>query len=143
MTTPFYSDKCTVGAGIPARAGIGLEAVVGVYDIAAALLTADVIHMVKIPAGARLVDVILAVDDLEAESGDELTLSVGYTGALEAIISQSVVGQAGGVARASVMGFNGLSFAAEVSLQVSATLGAETGATEGTITLIALYTMDP
>jgi hypothetical protein len=143
MTTPFYSDKCTVGAGIQSRAGLSLEAVVGVYEIAAALLTADVIHMVKIPKGATLVDVILAVDDLEADAGDELTLSVGYTGALEAIISQDTVGQAGGVARASVIGFLGKKFTAEDTIQVSATAGAETGNTTGTITLVALYTMDP
>jgi len=143
MTTPFYSDKCTVGGGIQSRAGLALAAVVGVYELAAALIQDDVIHMVKIPKGARLVDVILAVDDLDTDVSPALTLSVGYTGALEAIISQSDLGQAGGVARASVIGFSGLNFAAEDTIQVSATAGPATGATSGTLTLIALYTMNP
>lgn len=141
MTTPFYSNKCTVGSGIQPRSEIADSVVVAEYDILAALLTADVIHMVTIPAGATLLDVLLAVDDLETAAGNELTLSVGYTGALEAFISQSVIGQTGGVARAT-LGIPHL-FAAEDTIQVSATAGAEIGATSGKIVLTAKYTFDP
>lgn len=142
MTTPFYSPSCTSGSGRTARAGLGLCTISDTYTVAATLLTADVFHMVKIPAGATLLDVILDVSDLDGESGDELTLSVGYTGALEAFISQSTIGQAGGIARLSVPGGSQTLFAAEDTIQVSATAGAETAAATGTIKLTVIYTLD-
>lgn len=140
MTTPFYSNKCLVGGGIQPRAGLDLIAVAASYTVAAIPLTADIFHMVKVPAGATLVDLLLDTTALDA--GSNITLSVGYTGALEAFISQSTVAQAGGVARLSVAGGSQKFFAAEDTIQVSVTLqGATTAA--GTIKLTVYYTMDP
>ena len=143
MTTPFYSAKTLSGGGIQPRAGLELCSVSGVYTVLATLLTADVFHMVKVPAGATVLDVILDVSDLDATTGDELTLSVGYTGALEAFISQATVGQAGGIVRLPVPGGSQKHFAAEDTIQVSATAGAEEAQATGTIKLTVLYTMDP
>ena len=142
MTTPFYSASCKAGSGIQPRAPLGICSVSGSCDIAATLLTADVIHMVKIPAGATLLDVILDADS-NLDAGSSLTLSVGYTGALEAFISQDTVGQAGGIRRLSVVGGTQKNFAAEDTIQVSATAGAASGGTTGVIKLTVLYTMDP
>ncbi len=141
MTTPFYSASCTTGSGVQPRAGLALQSVSGTYAIAATLLTGDVIHMVKIPAGATVLDLILDAGDMDAAAS--LTLSVGYTGALEAFISQSTVGQAGGIARLSVVGGTQKAFAAEDTIQVSATAGAGGADTSGTIKLTVFYTMDP
>ena len=52
MTTPFYSSDCAVGSGVQPRANLGLCSVSGTYSPTTILLTGDVIHMVKIPAGA-------------------------------------------------------------------------------------------
>jgi len=143
MTTPFYSPSCTPGSGIQPRADLGFGTVSDSYTVEATLLTADVFHMVKVPAGATVLDVILDVSDLDATTGDELILSVGYTGALEAFISQATVGQAGGIVRLSVPGGSQKHFAAEDTIQVSATAGAEEAQATGTIKLTVLYTMDP
>jgi hypothetical protein len=62
MTTPFYSSDCAVGSGVQPRANLGLCSVSGTYSPTTILLTADVIHMVKIPAGATVLDVILDAD---------------------------------------------------------------------------------
>lgn len=139
MTTPFYSSDCAVGSGVLPRVGLGLCSVSATYSPTTILLTADVIHMVKIPAGATVIDVLLATTDLDA--GTDILLSVGYTGALTAFIASSNVGQAGGVARANGVGL-GHKFAADDTIQVSVTLqGATTDA--GTIFLNVIYTMDP
>ena len=142
MTTPFYSSDCAVGSGVQPRANLGLCSVSGTYSPITILLTGDVIHMVKIPAGATLLDVILDADT-NLDAGTSLTLSVGYTGALEAFISQDTVGQAGGIRRLSVVGGTQKNFAAADTIQVSATAGAASGGTTGVIKLTVLYTMDP
>ena len=143
MATTFYSAPCAVGSGIQPRAKLNYETVSAVYALTAALELDDLIHMVKIPAGATLLDVILDVPDLDSDGSPAITLSVGYTGALEAFISQSTVGQAGGIVRLSVPGGSQKLFAAADTIQVSATAAPATGATEGTIKLTAIYTMDP
>jgi hypothetical protein len=97
--------------------------------------------MVKIPAGATVIDLILDCGDMD--SAASLTLSVGYTGALEAFISQDTVGQAGGIRRLSVVGGTQKAFAAEDTIQVSATAGAGGADTSGTMKLTVFYTMDP
>ena len=139
-STPFYSTDTAVGRNVTARAPLGLCSVAGTWEITNVLETGDVIHMVKIPAGATLLDLLLDVDDLDA--GTDLLLSVGYTGALTAFISSSTVGQAGGVVRLLVAGGTQKLFAADDTIQVSATVGAGTTKT-GTISLTVLYTMDP
>ena len=140
MTTPFYSNKCLVGGGIQARAPLALCSVSAVYNISATLLTADVIHMITMPAGSTVVDLLLDAGDMDA--GSQLTLSVGYTGALTAFINASTIGRAGGVARLSVVGGTLKTFAADDTIQVSATAGAQTADTSGAIKLTVYYTMD-
>jgi hypothetical protein len=108
--------------------------------LAAALDTNDLIPMVKVPAGATVIDVILDVPDLD--SGTDVLMSVGYTGALTAFISSSTVAQTGGIARTSVAGGTAILFSAEDNVQLTVTLGPTTETT-GTISLTVLYTMDP
>jgi hypothetical protein len=112
----------------------------GTYDLAAALETNDLIPMVKVPAGATVIDVILDVPDLD--SGTDVLMSVGYTGALTAFISSSTVAQAGGIVRTSVAGGTAILFSAEDMVQLTVTTGPTTETT-GTISLTVLYTMDP
>jgi hypothetical protein len=143
MTTPFYSTDCTPYNGVPARTsqkGKSLVTVSGEYTTLTKLIAADVIHMVRIPAGATLLDLIFDCAVMDASAA--LTLSVGYTGALQAFINTSTVGQAGGLERISVVGGTQKAFTAADTIQVSV----ETGPTDTTLAkmkLTVLYTMDP
>jgi hypothetical protein len=143
MASTFYSADCTTGNGIQPRAGLNLCTVSAIYALAAALVIDDLIHMVKIPAGATLLDLILDVPDLDTDVSPAITLSVGYTGALTAFINASTIGQTGGIVRLSVPGGSQKAFAAEDTIQISATAAPATGAATGTLKLTAIYTMDP
>lgn len=143
MATTFYSASCAAGSGIQPRAKLGLETVSEVYALTGALVIDDLIHMVKIPAGAKLLDVILDVPDLDTDVSPAITLSVGTTDALEAFISQSTVGQAGGIVHLSVPGGTLTAFATAKDIVISATAAPATGAATGTLKLTAIYTMDP
>lgn len=142
MATTFYSADCSTGSGIQPRAGLSLVTKSGTYDLTAALVINDLIHMVKIPTGATVLDIILDVPDLDTNGSPAITLSVGYTGALEAFISQSTVGQAGGIAKLSVVGGSQKAFTAGDTIQISATAAPATGAATGTLKLTVIYTMD-
>lgn len=143
MATTFYSADCAAGSGIQPRAGLNLCTVSASYALAAALELDDLIHMVKIPAGATLLDVILDVPDLDTDVTPELTLSVGYTEALTALINASTIGQGGGIVHLSEPGGSQKLFAAEDTIQISVTAAPATGAATGTLKLTAIYTMDP
>ena len=110
-----------IAAGYPEVTPSGAHDVVAVtatYTVAAALVINDVIEMIVLPPGCVPVDVILDTEDMD--SGTTLTLDVGImagtvgdttvanrtTGA--EFIAASTVGQAGGVARAAVVGFTRL-----------------------------------
>jgi hypothetical protein len=112
----------------------------GTYTLTAALETNDLIPMVKVPAGATVINVVLDVPDLD--SGTDVLLSVGYTGALTAFISSSTVAQTGGVARTDQAGGSAVLFSAEDNVQLTVTTGPTTE-TSGTISLTVFYTMDP
>lgn len=141
MTTPFYSAKTKTGSGIPPRTPIGICSVSDTYTTLAKLLTSDVIHMVKIPAGATVLDVILDCALMDASAA--LVLSVGYATALTAFISGSTIGQGGGIARLSVTGGSQIKPSATVDTDILVSV--DTGATDttlGAMKLTVIYTMD-
>ena len=144
MTTPFYSPSCKDGSGVQPRAHLGFGTVSDFYTLGTYVLENDVFHIVKVPAGATVLDVILECFDFDADVSPTMTFSVGYTGALKAFIDESVVPQAGGVARLSVPGGSQKHFAAADTIQISCTTGAATNGLGGyALRLTALYTMDP
>ena len=140
MTTPFYSTDCAANSGVQPRAGKALCSVYGTYTTLTKLIAADVIHMVKIPAGATVLDIIFDCAVMDASAA--LTLSVGYTGANTAFINVSTVGQAGGIERISVAGGTQKAFTADDTIQVKVGTG-PTDTTLGAMKLTVLYTMDP
>jgi hypothetical protein len=140
MTTPFYSSDCATRSGIQVRAPQGLTSVSGTYTTLTKLIAADVIHMVKVPAGATILELIFDCAVMDASAA--LTLSVGYTGALQAFINTSTVGQAGGIERVSVTSATQKAFTADDTIQVSVETG-PTDTTLGAMKLTVIYTMDP
>ncbi len=140
MTTPFYSSDCAVGSGVQPRAGLGLCSVSGTYTTLTKLVAEDVIHMVKIPAGATLLELIFDCANMDTSAA--LTLSIGYTGALTAFLNVSTVGRAGGIVRTTVTGSTQKAFTTADTIQVSVGTG-PTDTTLGAMKLTAIYTMDP
>jgi hypothetical protein len=95
--------------------------------------------MVKIPAGATVLDLIFDCAVMDASAA--LTLSVGYTSANTAFINVSTVGQAGGIVRLSVTGGTQKAFTADDTIQVKVGTG-PTDTTLGAMKLTVFYTFD-
>ncbi len=131
-----------VAEGVQPRAGIGITSVTGEYNLLAALALNDVIEMVKVPAGATVLDVILVTDDLDAGGAPAITLDVGDGVVPNYYISGSTAGQAGGLERAGALTAHPKTYAAEDTVDVTVSVAPATGATTGKISLTALYTMD-
>ena len=136
------SNKVTANA--PARdLPSGVLAVVGTYALGAALALNDVIQMVTVPAGATILDVLLAVTDLDTGGSPAIVLTVGDGGDTDRFVTASTVGQAGGVARLNATTGAGYKYTAKDTIDVLVSTGPATGATSGTVSLTVLYTMDP
>lgn len=145
MATTFWSDAF-LSANTPKSHKYhetGVYSVTGTYEIAAALVVNDLIKMVPVPSGARVKEVILAVDDLD--TGTSIVLDVGDTDATDdtdRYIDDAGVGQAAGIARMdNVAGMN-YQFAADGTIDVLVETAPETGATTGTIVLTAILAND-
>ena len=140
MASTFTTDK--VGSGVQPLAGIGSHAVYAEYELAAALVVNDVIQMVKVPAGARITEVILTVDDLD--SGTQLVLDVGDGSDQDRFIKQSSIGQTGGTVRLGsgiIDGACNYKYTADDTIDVKVQTAPQTGATSGTVCLTVFYTM--
>src|SRR5688500_15514703 len=81
--------------------GNDLKAVTGSYAITAALVVDDIIQMVRVPAGATVLDVLMKVPDLDTGGSPAITLDVGYGGDDDYWIAAATTGQAGGLVRAT------------------------------------------
>src|SRR4030067_469445 len=131
-----YSDITGTGVGVQARGGLALLSKTGSFAFTDVLVANDVIDMVKVPAGATVIEVILAVPALD--SATTVTISVGYgdTATLAKFISASTIGQSvtSGVARTSVAGGTGVLFSTETAIRLWVVTGPST-VSSGTITL--------
>jgi len=138
MTT-YQSSK--VAATVPARSGLGLVSVCAEYALTAALAAGDVIKMVKVPKGARVVDVQLSTTDLDTHGTPTIALDVGDDGDTDRFIAGSTIGQAGGVARLNSHAGHMYTYTEDDTIDVAVGTGPATGATTGTIRCTALYDM--
>lgn len=118
------------------------------YELSADLAAGDVIKMCRIPKGAKIIDVRMFFDDLDASGG---TLDVGWAAGAAGVeaIDADGFGAAVDVTSAGVYsmftsqstrpGFD-KTFAEEV--QATVTTNGDTDATSGTITLQVFYVVD-
>jgi len=144
MTTPFYSDQTKAGGGIQPRAGLGLCSISGSYTMLAAFLDEDIVHLVKIPAGATILELILDVPPLTDQA--DVTWDLGDGTDSGRFISGGTAGRssAGAIVRTTVVGSSQYKYTAENTIQFKIkTVPGVTAVTDGTIKLTALYTMDP
>jgi hypothetical protein len=140
MASTLTSDA--VASGVQARAHLHEHTIVAKYTVAAALVLNDVIQMVKIPAGAKIVDLTLSCTDLDTNGTPAIVLDVGDGSDTDRFIDGSTIGQAGGIARLDQHGGHGYAYSAEDTIDVLVQVAPATGATSGTITLTVKYTME-
>ena len=101
----------------------GVVSVVGVYSVTANPTAADVIQMVPVPRGARILDVILSATDMDSNGTPTVAYTVGDGGSANRFITTSTIGQAGGVARLNAQGGHLYTFAADGTIDVKSPLG--------------------
>lgn len=115
-----------------------------VYTLTAALALNDVIQMIPVAEGERVVDLQLVSEDLDTNGTPTIVLDVGDGDDTDRYIDGSTIGQAGGHARlgsgidsdAEAIAVNNL-YAAADTIDVLVQAGPATGATTGTIRLRA------
>lgn len=130
----------TVGAKHPVNAGQPIT-VYGEYTMLAAPANGDVFQMVRVPSGARIVNMSLTSTDIDTDGAPTATLSVGDGSSTARFISASTIGQAGGIANGiSVFGGFGYAYTAEDTIDVIIPTGPATGAI-GTLKLAVTYVM--
>ena len=138
MATTFTNAKAA--AGVQARVGLDTITVFAEHEISAALVVNDVIQMVKVPAGAVILDVKLASDDLDS-AGPAIVLDVGDGTVTDRFIDGATVAQGSGVT--SLNEVDGLlyEYTAEDTIDILVQVAPATGATSGTLRLAVTYTM--
>lgn len=139
MASTLYSTK--VASTVPSRGGIHLTSVHGTYELSAALVVNDVIQMVKVPKGARIVEVILGSDDLDTGGSPAIILAVGDGTTADRFVTGSTIAQGAGLVRLNQVDGIGYVYTAEDTIDIKVTTAPATGATSGTLNLTVIYDM--
>lgn len=142
MATAYTATTTPVSTVVAARAGV-VHAAKASFALSAALVINDTIDMLTVPAGHRILDAILASDDLDS-AGPTITLDVGIAGGdTDMLFAASTVAQAGGSERASAKtAFRDVATTADRTVQVLVKAAPTTGTTTGSIDLVVFYQAD-
>lgn len=132
MTT-FQASK--VASTVQARGGIDITSVTGEFTVSSNLTTNDIIEMVKIPAGATVLEVIFSSS---ASVGSTGNLAVGDGGDTDRFITSSAV-TAAALLRLNAHTGHGYRYTADDTIDVLAASIA-TPATGAVLRLTAIYT---
>lgn len=115
----------------------------GEYEITAALVISDVVQMVRVPAGATILEVTLATDDLDTGAA-AIVLDVGDGTTTDRFIDASLAAQVAAndvVSRINQVDGLNYKYTAEDTIDVIVATAPATGTTSGTIRLTVTYTM--
>jgi hypothetical protein len=140
MASTFQSVQVTRGDPPKTPRNGGTITVYGEYEILAALVVDDVIQMVPIPKGARILDVHINTDELDSDGTPEMVLDVGDTDGTDDT-DRYIDGTAASPVLArmnNIAGF-GYEFLANGTIDIHVETAPETGATSGTLKLVATY----
>jgi hypothetical protein len=134
MASTFASDLAGSNAVLKTLPGVCAR--VGTYSVAAALVIDDVIQAIPVYAGETVVGLEVVATDLDTNGTPLITLDVGDGDTADRFIAASTVGQAGGSAKHDV----GVpyTYAADDTVDVKVKAAPATGATSGTVTVMAL-----
>lgn len=132
----YTSDK--TASTVQARASLQTVTVVGTYTISAALAGGDVLQMVKVPAGATIIDLTYSTS---AQIAATTTGSIGDGGAAGRFVAAgTALGAAALMARLSVPAGVGYTYTSEDTIDV--TYSTLTTPTTGAVVKLAVtYTM--
>jgi hypothetical protein len=132
----LYSDNCSTTTVLQPKTNLGVNIVRGTYTVSANLAAADVIQMVKVPSGAKIVDVKIAAS---ATLGGTLTAEVGDGNSTNRFIVSGTFGQ-GAASAAQTLAPAGVGYAytADDTIDIKINTAA-TQATGAVITLVATY----
>lgn len=129
----------------PVKAATGVQFTVaqGVYTTSSgeALADSDVLNMVKLPKGARVIDVILTSADIDSNGSPAVVLDVGDSADADRFIDGSTIGQAGGIERSNTSD-PFFTFTADGYINVTVVTAPATQVNDASIKLTVLYTMD-
>lgn len=121
----------------------GVQTVISTFKVTVALVSADTIQMIKVPAGAFITGVALDAPAMDSNGSKTLTLSVGDPTTTNRFINVSTIGQAGGVQALNVAGSVGFPYTTDTIVSILCGTAAATAVLNGIITLRVDYTMDP
>lgn len=142
MATTYTTSKTAAGVQEREFSG-GVNSISASYDIAtgSAFVINDVVQMVKVPLGARILDVQCVVPALDSSTG--VVWAVGDGGDDDRYITGSTVGRsgAGGLVRKGTV-TGEYTYTADDTIDFKVTTAATgTASTTGTIYLTVTYTL--
>lgn len=135
---PTYTNTTKVSSGVPVKAGTDIISVTGSYTVAVALVTNDIIEMVKLPKGVTVQEVIFSSS---ASVGGTANLTIGDTGDADRFITSTAF-TAAALARLNAHTGHGFVTTADTTISVTAASIA-TGTTGTVLTLTVIYTTNP
>ena len=147
MASTYVTDVATSNAVFTGK-GSHVFIREATYEITEALVVDDVIQMIPVAKGERVVDCILITDDLDTNGTPTITLDVGDDLDPDRYIDGSDIGQTGGHEKlgagvAAAAAFNlDLQYTADNTIDVKVAVAPATGATTGTIKLRAFIVND-
>lgn len=134
----------------PTRSNVGETILYGEFSLAddnagAALELNDVMQVVKVPRGFKVLEVVLSTTDLDTGGAPTIELDVGDGSSSNRFItgSGSTIAEAGGgVIRLNQAGGHGYTYTADDTIDVKVLTGPQTGATSGTIKVTVIGRME-
>lgn len=118
-------------------------AVAAVYEISAAIVVNDVFQMVRVPAGATILEIVLQTDDVDS-AGPSVVFDVGDGSSTDRFVDGCLTGQvaANDVAcRINQVDGHNYVYSAEDTIDIIAQAAPATSETTGTLRLTVFYTM--
>lgn len=143
MTASTFKSVEVTRGDVPRAVTPGVYSVYGRYTLnSAALVANDVIQMVAVPAGARVLDVTVCLNDLD--SGTSVGVVVGDGSVTNRFITVTTQGVTGGVLRMNQVGTTGAFFQYTVNdtIDIKVATAPETGLTTSVVSLVALLAID-
>lgn len=133
--------------GYPTRSNIGETILYGEFSLAddnasGALEADDILQVVKVPSGFRVLEVILSTTDLDTNGTPTITFDVGDGGDVDRYIDGTTAPQAGGIARLDSIAGAGYRYTEADTIDVKVASAVATGATTGTVKLTVIGTMN-
>lgn len=130
-------------ATVQQRADVGPFVIVDsvTTSITANVTANDIIESIKVPRGARILEVIAAATDMDTGGSPTMSFQVGDGGSASRFIGTSVIPTTAGIVRMDQFGGVNYQYTADDTIDIKWIAVAATFAA-GTISLIVMYRMD-